>query len=248
MQIVEIDFTGTAPLDDEVLEEQVSWLMSIWMNNGQVSKTDWLTYELPNGWRVVASIPEEGALGPRHDSVWATHKRAELFELGIQLTIRELGEDPQSATVCTCSEPSSYILYTHYLSLESPVRCGDCFQPVPPYRLAPTSVDETDSTGLLQWALDWRACDTLQMNCSTLERAGTREIRGHDSSLGKRGKALCQRLAENVGKPFYLFLYPPRRRKHRPCPSCSAEWRLAEEWHKFAYRCDTCRLVSMEGW
>ena len=248
MQTVAIDFLWEQQPDIEFLEEQVHGLLSIWRNHGQVSLPSWLTHTLPTGWRVFAAIPEPGALNAANDTIWARRTRAELEERGIRLEIRELGEDLLSATGCLCTSPSCYILYTMYLSLESPVRCGDCFGPVPLYRLPVTDPDNSESLGLLHWASNWQACDSLQMQCTTLERAATREIRQHDGSLGRSGKAQAEHLSARMGKPFYLYLYPPHPRKKRPCPSCGGAWDLSEDWHRFAFRCNTCHLVSHREW
>lgn len=55
-------------------------------------------------------------------------------EVGLSFSCEIIGEDPECAPVCQCHYSSSYILFTNYLSLESPLRCGDCLGIVPLYK------------------------------------------------------------------------------------------------------------------
>ena len=83
----------------------------------------------------------------------------------------------------------------------------------------------------MSWQSDYQACDTLQMNCSTLEHPGLAEMSGLRSSLTQRGRKICDQIAESTGRPtyYYLFRYSgrkDRREKRLNCPSCHRGWRL----------------------
>jgi predicted nucleic acid-binding Zn ribbon protein len=145
-----------------------------------------------------------------------------------------------------------FILYTNYLSLESPIRCGDCFGIFPLYRIPATKDDEY--TDILTWESDYKACDTLQMNCSTGERFGISQLSRCDSSLSKRGIDICICIAVSTGIPAYYYLLKESGRNkraelNRKCPSCGGEWLLHDSLHKlFDFKCDKCKLLSNIGW
>jgi predicted nucleic acid-binding Zn ribbon protein len=87
------------------------------------------------------------------------------------------------------------------------------------------------------------------MDCRTLERAATREMSRADSSLSKRGRAICDKVTASTGIPTYYYLYrytatTMKQERARKCPSCAGEWLLEEPEHIFDFRCDRCRLVS----
>lgn len=148
----------------------------------------------------------------------------------------------------SCSGPGAYALFTNYLSLESAIRCMDCFRPVALYRMTPMGSGEFSE--LIAWQSDYQACDSLQMNCTVLERAATRELSNVDSSLTTRGRAHGARLAASSGRPFYYYLYRGHGRSHRSevarrCPGCGGEWHLAQRLHSlFDFKCDRCHLLS----
>ena len=149
-------------------------------------------------------------------------------------------------------EWKSYILYTTYVSLESPIRCGDCFGGIPLYRLPATRDDEYGD--IITWESDYKACDTLQMNCSTGERFGLSQLSKHDSSLAIRGREICNRITVTTGIPTYYYLLKSsgkglKAEQARKCPSCKGEWLLQEPLHGlFNFQCDGCRLLSNIAW
>lgn len=159
-----------------------------------------------------------------------------------------LGEDAESLSACACASRSAYALFTNYLSLESPIRCMDCFRPVALYRMKP--MDSGEFCELISWQSDYQSCDSLQMNCRVLESAATREISNIDSRLTKTGRAHCGALAASSGRPFYYYLYRGHGRSHRAeraprCPGCGDEWHLPSRLHSlFDFKCDRCHLLS----
>jgi len=125
---------------------------------------------------------------------------------------------------------------------------GDCFDPVPLYRVPPTR--DLEYLDILQWAADYQACDTLQMHCTTGERFGERQLVGHDSSLTAQGREICRRLSAKTGLPAYYYLHNSRGRslrdeRRRRCPGCRRNWSMAEPWHgRFDFKCERCLLLS----
>lgn len=226
--------------------DSICCLAAAWLKNGQVYS--WHTGLTESGVRVVASIPEEDALSPEFNNQYAARELGKLAECGTTPVVSIIGRDPDEATACACIQRSSLILFTTYLSEASPVRCGDCFHPVPLYRLPHTR--DHEHLELLQWAADYRACDTLQMHCTTGERFGETQMSASNSALSRGGRRIAAKLSELTGVPVYYFLYKARgvsgnTERKRTCPDCRGAWLLPERWHEmFWFRCDACSLVS----
>jgi predicted nucleic acid-binding Zn ribbon protein len=134
------------------------------------------------------------------------------------------------------------------VALGSPLRCGDCFAPVPLYRVPATSGGEYYD--VVSWESDYQACDRLQMNCTTGERFGLRQLGDIGSSLTRNGRDIAGRIAALTETPTYYYLHRYSgdsldRELARRCPGCDGPWRLEQPWHRlFDLRCDRCRLVS----
>ncbi len=110
-----------------------------------------------------------------------------------------------------------------------------------------------DFNELICWMSDYPSCDRLQMDCSTLERAATREISRVDRALSTRGRAHAAAIAASTGRPTYYHLHRGHGRSRaaeaaRRCPSCDGEWLLARRQHLFDFRCDRCHLLSNIAW
>jgi predicted nucleic acid-binding Zn ribbon protein len=221
--------------------------------NGQVLGREWPIAQTEEGLRTPVMIPERGALGRRHQNGWVREALEKLSSAaGAKPQVMVLGDDPTGAEADRCKKPSCYVLFTTYLDLNSPLCCGDCFRPVPLYRIPHTA--EGEYYDVLCWQFDYKACDQLQMNCATGERFGTRELSRPDSSLSRQGRSICRKISELTGKPAYYYLYRYGGRggqaeARRLCPGCGGEWLLKEPWHRlFDFRCDRCRLVSNIAW
>lgn len=216
--------------------------------NGQICGREWPVVAEADGFSTVVLSPEAGAFEAGVNSRYATAAIVRAEEVGLQLAYEALGEDAESGLVCLCLNPGGYALFTSYVSLESPVRCMDCFHPVPLYRLKPMASEEFYE--LISWESNYQSCDRLQMDCTVLERAATREISSIDSNLTKLGRAHCATLAASSGRPFYYYLYRGHGRSHRTelkrrCPQCKGEWHLANSLHSlFDFKCDRCHLLS----
>jgi predicted nucleic acid-binding Zn ribbon protein len=190
-------------------------------------------------------VPELNSLEAPHNNSYSRQALAALSPTVPAVEV--LGPEPESSAGCTCRSRSAMVLFTHYLSTDPPVRCLDCFEPVPLYHLPHLHDDE--HLVLLHWASDYRACDTLQMHCTTGERFGEEQLWRHDSSLSLNGRDLCRRIEHATGTPVYYFLHKTRSRGrqaelNRVCPSCGAQWRLERPLHNFDFQCPSCRLLS----
>ena len=236
---------------ETTIEHAVALLGALRMN-GQVCGGEWPIYTERSNCIAIVLAPEKESLDPKLHGEYVTKIVRQGEALGIKLTFATVAEDSCSAKTCSCSNSSGYVLFTNYLSLESPVRCLDCFLPVPLYRF-PT-MPSGEYYDVICWQSDYHSCDQLQMNCSVLERATTRQMSDPGSSLSKAGRENCRLLESLSGKPFYYYLYRAHARsvkseKERRCPSCGQPWYLETELHSlFHYKCDQCRLLSNFAW
>lgn len=220
--------------------------------NGQVCGAEWPIYTEGNSCTAIALAPEEGSLNPKLHGEHVMRRIRQGEALGIIFTFAAMAEDCSGVEACSCHNSSGYVLFTNYLSLESPVRCLDCFLPVPLYRFPVMPSGEYYE--VICWQSDYRSCDQLQMNCAVLERAATRQMSDLGSNLSKAGRESCRVLEDLSGKPFYYYLYRAHARsakseKERRCPSCGQPWHLETALHSlFHYKCDQCRLLSNFAW
>lgn len=235
--------------DREELAETASWLLSIWYKNGQIVSLPWPMVEGASELHAYALIPDRDALEARFANRYGREKLAEITkQAGAPPRIAVLGRDPESLDTCSCPERPSYVLFTNYLNLESPMRCGACFLPVPLY-LLPYLRDE-ERCDVLSWVSNYRACDALQMGCTVGERFGEQQLFRLGSALSRQGLEICRELEGKTGRKVYYYLHKSRGRtlgteRRRRCPGCGGDWLLEEPWHRlFEFRCDTCALLA----
>ena len=250
MFTAEIRFKIVRKSDDEAVAERVNRLIQSWQRNGQLLSDEWPIAKNRDEIRVFVSIPERVSLRRGLDNKWVSKARNDLGEAGLsQPTAKILGREPVALDLCRCARPSAYVLYTDFLSMESPLHCADCFDPIPLYRIPHTS-DCDNYEDIIFWRRSYHRCDGLQMSCCVGERFNTKQMSSFESELTKMGLQ-CRDAVERVSKrPCYYYLYRYNGRgkvaeERRKCPSCGKAWRLKERWHKkFDFRCDRCRLLS----
>jgi predicted nucleic acid-binding Zn ribbon protein len=252
MFVVEGIFNPAVSLEPEQVQEVIDLLLGALRMNGQILGREYPIVSVGEGYQTFLFVPEENSLNKYIANTYVLKWLNKMDELGIEYTWRMLGPESCSDHICKCEKPKSYILYTTYVSLESPIRCGECFGSIPLYRLPATRDDEY--VDIITWQSDYKACDTLQMNCSTGERFGLSQLSKHDSSLTKRGREICNRITIATGIPTYYYLLKSngkglKTEQARKCPSCNGEWLLQPPLHGlFNFQCATCRLLSNIAW
>jgi predicted nucleic acid-binding Zn ribbon protein len=231
----------------EVASDLLTELLACWYKNGQIAFSPSPFAAQDKVLRAFVLLPAEDSLDAEYANIYARAALSKLDHLDARVEIIVLGPDPQALKACACVRHSGVILYTHYLCTESPVRCARCFLPVPLYRLP--HIRDHEYFDVISWAVNYRACDALQMQCTVGERYHERQLVELNSDLTKSGLALRASMAEALQQPVYYFLYKSRgaSRGHelkRRCPSCSGDWLLAAPWHRFDFQCEACMLVS----
>jgi predicted nucleic acid-binding Zn ribbon protein len=251
MHIAEVQIAAT--IVDKYDDDLIYILLVAWQRNGQIMNREFPIALVDKTYRMFLMLPNIEALEPQHNNDYVNAAIEKLAAAGFQTpVVKLLGGDPFSAQPCICPQHSYLILYANALSLESCLRCGDCFQPVPLYKIpwqasTPTKGELHDR--IIFWQGYYKSCDRLQLGCTVGERFGLREMSRHDSALSQMGLEVCQDIAAVLGMPVYYYLHRYRGRSkvqecQRLCPSCGGEWLLAERMHYFDFKCDRCRLLS----
>ena len=254
MYVAELIFRRLrAPLSPADAASTIDGLIGLLMKNGQVLGDGSAVAQIPAGFSSTVTLPERTSLLPRFNNRYVTEALAGLGSQGLRAPrTRIVGRAPSGAVADRCARPSWRVLFTTFLCIDSPVRCGDCFAPVPLYRLPEREPFRREA--LRFWAHAWQACDRLQMGCRVGERFGTDQISSPTSDLGRWGRELCARVRRLTKIPTYLYLYrggakSRSREERRRCPLCDGPWRLKEPLHQmFDFKCNRCRLVSNIGW
>lgn len=252
MFTAELVFVLSENRDSDLAVDTIYSLLGALRMNGQILGREYPIGQRGRTYRCFVLIPESSSLDEGLANKYVKEVLRKLVEAGLEFSYEIIGEEPESAPVCKCHAPGSYILFTHYVSLESPLRCGDCFGTVPLYKIPSTYDDEYYD--IITWTSDYQACDRLQMNCSTGERFGTQQISRFDSSLSKRGIEICKKISKVTGIKTYYYLYRNtslgrNAELRRKCPSCGGDWLMDNPFHdKFDFRCNKCRLLSNISW
>lgn len=255
MDVAELRFRKLGrPTSSEAALAAVGDLVGLFMNNGQVLGRELVTAETSSGYSATVILPERESLAHRFDNSYVTEQRRRLRVKGVAAPrIRIVGRMTFGPLADRCKRPAWRVLITSFTSISSPLLCGDCFLPVPLYRLPDREPFRREN--LRFWAHSWQACESLQMTCLVdVERMATRQISDPKSGIGKKGRELCGSLLELTGIPTYLYLYcygaeSRAREERRRCPLCGGRWLLEEPLQRgFDFKCDRCRLVSNIAW
>ncbi len=252
MFIAETAFTLKDKVNEELAEDAINSFLGSLRMNGQVLGKEFLIAKRGLIYRAFLHIPEADSLDKKYANSYVLRELKKLDEVGLSFLHKIIGKEPDCSSICVCNSPGSYIVFTDYISLESPLRCGDCFGVVPLYKIPRTYDDEYYD--IICWQSDYQACDSLQMNCLTGERFGKQQMSRHNSSLSKQGIQICNNITKATGIKTYYYLYRysslgKKAELNRRCPSCGKEWLLDKPLHKiFDFCCNDCLLLSNISW
>lgn len=251
MLAIELLFRSRRIASEDASSLASSYVAALQSNGNILS--DWILTVDDGGWRLYAVAPDRHAFKATAQSDTVRKRLADLKRAHVSVSrARYLNCVTEAAEVCTCPTPAGYFLFTTFLHVATPVHCMNCNGFVPLYRI-PCSVTG-DHFGVLTWQSNYKACDTLQINCRVGERFAEREMSELKSNLTTSGLEICRELEGLAGQPVYYYLFRANGRsrvkeRQRSCPSCAGAWRLAEPLHgKFDFKCDKCRLLSNIAW
>jgi predicted nucleic acid-binding Zn ribbon protein len=215
--------------------------------NGQIVGREYAIVKVDNEYDAYILIPEQESLENIHHNTHVSQAIQKLQDTSdATLSIFILGFDPSSAMVCEHYRATSFIMYTSDIIIESPLRCGDCFSPVPLYRIPSTYDDEYQD--VINWQSDYDSCDRLWLSSGPLEKSAHRQLLLVNSSLHKSGLRIRHRIEFSTKTPtYYHLLHDSANDKvaDNRCPKCKKPWKLEQWWlGRFQYKCDVCRIVS----
>lgn len=249
METFEILFRVGPRLDRDDVENAIQTYLAALSKNGQIMG-DTPMARGRSDYRVFVNVPRRDALEPQRGSRWVRRAVKKLADTGIGTPrCRRLGREPEGQRPCTCRRSSHFVLFAHCLSDASPVRCGQCFGPVPLYTLPTTGV-AGDYQDLLSWQSTYQAMDRLFVGSSAGEHYSHRQLSDVASPLSKEGREVAARLEDKVRRPVYYYLMKHfgtsnAQERGRKCPSCKKPWALQAPMHRiFDFRCEGCRLLS----
>ena len=243
-------------LDKDKNEQQVDIIYSLlgcWVQNGQILGNQSPIAESTDSFKIFVNTPDTDSLEVNYSNAYTLEKYKNLKEIGLRVPIVEnLGFHPESIELCDCKDCGSYILFTTFIAIESPLRCGDCFGIIPLYRLPKTN--KHGYYDILAWQNNYQSCDSLQMGCRIGERFGMNQMMKFNSPLSRDGLAICQKIEELTKKATYYYLYKGSARSaqlelNRNCPNCGEKWfRQKPLFDLFSFQCKKCKLLSNIAW
>ena len=254
MYTLEIKFRNLSENKIEEIVDEIQGLLAVLQKNGQILDTDCPMVEVKEKQIIVYVLAyEESSLELKNRNTYVKNAFDRLKELSVdEIIITSLGKYPLSLEPCNCKKTTSYVLFTHFLSIESPLSCGDCFASMPLYKIP--HLEGGEYLDILSWQSNYKSCDSLQMGCRVGEKFATKQMSKLNSSLTKQGLKLCKKIYKKTSVPTYYYLYRPScksssKELKRKCSSCSGKWLLKNPWHNiFNFKCDNCFLLSNIAW
>jgi predicted nucleic acid-binding Zn ribbon protein len=227
---------------DNVLENFLGALRG----NGNICE-QWVVLEMADKTQVRALAPADDAIERTNWSFYTHHWNTELDKLSTSPPqLRIVPETATDEMCCDCENPSSFILFSTYLSFELPVDCLDCGRPIPLYRL-PYFDEEEDHWTLRQRQKSYQRLDGLYMDSWWGERMAYHLLSNRRAGFIKYSREIAAKLEAKVQKPVFVFLLNAYEPRGETCPRCNRPW----EWPEspkglYAFKCDHCRLISQE--
>lgn len=206
MFVAEIIFKSQNEKTTQEQQEEVDTFLGILRIDGRVLGDELLTIRENTTFKAFVEIPAKDAFKKLYKNQYLKRQLLKLKKSGLEKPVLNiLGEETSSSNSCVCKSSSAYILFTHYISIQSPLKCFDCFSPIPLYRIP--RFESGDYNPIISWQSDYKACDRLQMNCMTGERFAMNQMGNLDSSLSKRGVKICNEIKVLTKKYCYYYLY-----------------------------------------
>ena len=165
MYIHEISLNYKATINKSELFDQFNLLMQFYRGNGQTQEMAESQYITDKKIVCFPNTLEEGSLNKKLNNFYVNRqirKIEELYKSKLKFKMVGLNYDYPDGP-CNCKKSDFYILITNYTSIDSPLCCGSCNKSIPLYRL-PIYYDY-GYLPVLSWQTNYKACDTLQMNC-----------------------------------------------------------------------------------
>lgn len=249
MYIQEISIGINAKVDQDEMVDEFELLLSYYRSSGQKQGRIETSYVADNKITGLPFTLEKNSLNRKNNNFYVNQQIKKLENLcSAKLQIKTIGKSYKSyKSSCTCTKSDLYILITNYVTIESPISCGNCNKSIPLYKL-PKYYD-FGYMPILSWETNYISCDNLQMNCEVGERWALNQMQDLTSTLTKQGLKICGILESLTNIPTYYYLYNYTKNKGVDlrilCPGCNDNWGLIERLHNiYDYKCERCKLIS----
>lgn len=250
MHTAQLLFRAATAKKDVDLLDKVHGCLAALSHSGQIVGDYTPMAKVRGGFIVTASLPEADALADRFANKWVRKSYRELAAVGVgRPKVTRLGVDPQSRTPCRCRKRPFVIMFTTFLNVEPPLRCGACFGPIPLYKV-PSTNEAGNHQDMLWWEHTYQAMDWLFIGTGPGERFANEQLSSVDSELSTDGRQLARQLEKKMRAPVYYYLSKhwgrsDQAERKRRCPSCGKTWLRDEPLHRiFDFQCRRCRLLS----
>lgn len=249
MYTAKISFEIDKKTDFEKAWDVINSLLGDWRWNGQMLGEQFLTAKTKKGIEAFVNIPEKNSLSKKYNGKYVKQRLAELSEINVKSPkINVIGKEEDSTLLCNCESQTSYILFTTYISVSSPLRCFKCFGGIPLYYIP--KINDNSYSNVISWQRNYQSCDSLQMGGTIGERFGINQLSKYDSTLSKEGLEVCRSIEKATNKKVFYYLYKYTAKSHkaelaRKCPNCNGEWHRKKALHNlFDFECKKCKLLS----
>ncbi len=250
MYIQELTIDIKTDNDIDILVEEFESLLGSFRKSGQSQSNKEAFYITNNSIKCNIATLEKNSIDKKFNTVWVTKQLEKLENLcSSKLQVKVLGTSHENYTgSCKCKDHNFLILYTHMFNNAGALDCGNCFKPIPLYRVKKLTQEIRQS--ILSWEQNYISCDNLQISCTVGEKWGTKQMTNHKSQLSKQGIEICSEIKKLTGIPTYYYLFNYRKisikkDKKKPCPSCKGKWLLEKKLHTlYDFKCDKCELIS----
>lgn len=248
MFIQEVSIEVNSDFNKDEFYQEFNLLMSFYRGNGQTQGRVESQYIDGNKITALPYTLEQTSLAEENNNIYVNKWIEKIQTMSnSSISIKTVGKTMEDYDgCCTCEKSDFYILLTSYVSIESPVTCGNCNRNVALYHL-PKYYD-FGYMPILNWETNYQSCDRLQMNCEVGERWALNQMQELNSQLSKQGIRITKKLEDLTSVPTFYFLYNYRKHQkddiNRPCPSCNKKWSLKDRHYFYDFKCDDCRIIS----
>ena len=250
MYIQELSLEIKTDFDKEKIVDEFLILLSFYRKSGQLQSDNEASYIADNFIKCNIATLEKKSLKKKYNTDWVSTQLDKTEKLcSSKLQVKTVGKTYENYSgVCNCKKHDFLILFTHFVNNAGPLDCGNCFKPIPLYKL--TKLDQSIRQDILCWEQDYKSCDNLQMLCTVGEKWATKQMTDHNSQLSREGIEICNQIKLLTGISTFYYLYNRRKLKidndkKRLCPSCNGQWILEKELDNFfCFKCNNCDLIS----
>jgi len=238
------------PHDRDKLKDTAESYLAALLKNGQIYGEYFVAWS-SGTLTAFTHIARPDALVQRHHCDWSMRELNKVVETFGQPPACVIIDDDVPEQFLSPELSSSLYLFTHAFDDASPICCGDTGRAIPLY-LVPVTQQIRES--IYFWARSYNYHDNIWLGSGALEMPAYKQLADPASDLSTTGRELCAEIERATETPTFFFLHRYWGRSNgeaeRLCPACGDKWHVSnvatnrQPFHRFHFRCNTCRLVS----